>query len=295
MKINPVYKREVMVSSRSIKLVLILLAFNGILAAVALLNMYSTVSQMKLTAEMQYSNFLELYMFVSSIEFVMLLFLVPAITSGSISGERERQTLDLLLLTDMSALEIIIGKLLSSLTTLFMLVISSFPVLALVFVYGGVTLSDLGVLFLCYISTAIFTGSLGICFSVLMKRSVASTVLTYAGLAIIVLGTYGLNYFVLTISKMQVGSLTEQSSTKGFIYLLLLNPAATFYSAVSQQVGNARTFLHISQWFGPIEFNMVIRNWTLFSIIIQLCLAVLLLAIAVRVLNPARKKCLHSV
>ena len=40
MKTNPVYKREIMVSTRSIRLALVLLVFNGILALVALLNMY---------------------------------------------------------------------------------------------------------------------------------------------------------------------------------------------------------------------------------------------------------------
>ena len=37
MKTNPVYKREIMVSARSIRLALVLLVFNGILALVALL------------------------------------------------------------------------------------------------------------------------------------------------------------------------------------------------------------------------------------------------------------------
>ena len=38
MKMNPVYKRETTVSSRSFRLALIIMVFNGILALVALLN-----------------------------------------------------------------------------------------------------------------------------------------------------------------------------------------------------------------------------------------------------------------
>ena len=45
MKMNPVYKREMMVSSRSMRMPLIITVFNGILAVVALLNMYSNVVQ----------------------------------------------------------------------------------------------------------------------------------------------------------------------------------------------------------------------------------------------------------
>ena len=90
MKTNPVYKREIMVSARSFKLALMLLVFNGILALVALLNMYSNLAQVRMTAEVQYSSFLDLYLFVAVLEFMMLIFIMPAITSGSISGERER-------------------------------------------------------------------------------------------------------------------------------------------------------------------------------------------------------------
>ena len=42
---NPVYSREMKVSSRSIRLPLIIVLFNGILSMVTLLNMYSAVTQ----------------------------------------------------------------------------------------------------------------------------------------------------------------------------------------------------------------------------------------------------------
>jgi len=98
---NPVYKRELKVGSRSVRMAMILMIFNGILSAVALFYMYSAVEQVKMTAEIQYSRFLQLYVFVASIEFIMLMFIMPALTSNSISGERERQTLDLMLTTTM--------------------------------------------------------------------------------------------------------------------------------------------------------------------------------------------------
>ena len=143
---NPVYKRETMVSARSFRLALVLLVFNGILALVALLNMYSALVQIRVTAEVQYASFLDLYMFVAVLEFVMLVFIMPAITADSISGERERRTLDLMLSTKMTPSQIVLGKLMASLSTMVLLIISSFPILALVFVYGGVTMEDMATL-----------------------------------------------------------------------------------------------------------------------------------------------------
>ena len=93
---NPVYSREMKVSSRSIRLPLIIVLFNGILSMVTLLNMYSAVAQVESAAVIQYSSFMDMYEFVTTIEFILLMFIVPAVTAASISGERERQTLSLI-------------------------------------------------------------------------------------------------------------------------------------------------------------------------------------------------------
>ena len=195
MKMNPVYKRELTVSSRSIRMALILLIFNSVLAIVALFNMFTVVEQVKVTAEIQYSRFLELYTFVSSIEFLMLMFIMPALTASSISGERERQTLELMLTTTMKPKEIILGKFWSALTTMLILAISALPVQSLVFVYGGITIADMMILFLCYGIVALFTGGIGMFYSSLLKRSTVATVCTYVTIVLLVAGTYAINVF----------------------------------------------------------------------------------------------------
>ena len=200
MKMNPVYKREITVSSRSFRLALILVLFNSILALVVLLNMYSVVEQVKMTAEIQYSSFINIYVFVAVVEFVMLMFIMPALTAASVSGERERQTLDLLLTTTMKPWEIIWGKLMASFGTMFLMVMSSFPLLSVSFVYGGVTASDIFILLLCYLAVALLCGSMGICFSSIFKRSTIATVVSYGVLVMIAAGTYAINLFALSIA-----------------------------------------------------------------------------------------------
>ena len=127
MKNNPVYKRERTVRSRSYRIPLVIFAFNGVLALAALLNMYQTVAQVQMSASIQYKSFLQLYGFVATLEFMLLMFIMPALTSGSISGERERQTLELLFTTRMSSKDIVLGKLLSAVEQLMVLVVSSLP------------------------------------------------------------------------------------------------------------------------------------------------------------------------
>ena len=299
MKVNPVYRRETMVSARSFKLTLVLLIFNGILALVALLNMYSTLAQVRLTAEIQYSSFLDLYVFVAVLEFVMLIFIMPAITAGGISGERERQTLDLMLTTRMTPAQIIVGKMMSALSTMFMLIISSFPILAMVFVYGGVTLRDIGLLLLCYLAAALFIGSLGICCSALFRKSTLSTVVSYAMMAVVVIGTYGVNQFAEYMSRMHMGSLLASvgqaagpETSGGFLYLLLLNPTTTFLAMMMRLAGTEieQVDAGIFSWFGSHEPNLVAGRWVEYSIVIQLLFAALFIWIAIRAISPKWKK-----
>ena len=61
---------------------------------------------------------MDMYEFVTTIEFILLMFIVPAVTAASISGERERQTPELMLTTQMTASQVVIGKLMSALSTL---------------------------------------------------------------------------------------------------------------------------------------------------------------------------------
>lgn len=298
MKMNPVYKRETTVSARSFRLALILVVFNAILALVVLLNMYSVMERVKLTAEIQYSSFTNLYVFVAAVEFVLLMFIMPALTAASISGERERQTLDLMLTTTMKPADIIFGKMAASLSTMFLLIASSFPLLAVSFVYGGVTVSDLFLLLMSYAAVALLCGSLGICFSSLFKRSTAATVVSYGVLLLISGGTYAANVFALSLARMNmdnaygfaVSGMAEQANSGAFLYLLLLNPAATFYAILSGQIGDNQMIKDLNSWFGPHGDNPVTENWVVLSILIQFALAALFLCIAIKAITPSRRK-----
>ena len=297
MKVNPVYKREITVNSRSIRLPLILMVFNGILALVALLNMYSMTAQVEMTAEIQYGSFLELYAFASGIEFVMILMVVPALTAGSISGERERQTLELLLSTQAGGGEIVAGKLMASMHSVILLLISSFPVMTLSFAYGGIHLEDLLFLFLHFLLLALLAASIGIFFSALCRKTTTATALSYGTITMLVGGTFGINQFIWSMANMgssgyliQVGGLGSQVNSGGFLYLLLLNPAVAFYQIIRSQTENQDNIASVIQWFGNRPSNLVLDNWILVSHVLWVAASALLLAAAVKRLSPRGRR-----
>ena len=75
---------------------------------------------------------------VVGIELLLVCFIAPAFTAGAISGERERQTYDLLRTTLLSASSLVLGKLASALSYILLLLVAAFPLQSLAFLLGGV-------------------------------------------------------------------------------------------------------------------------------------------------------------
>ena len=67
--------------------------------------MYSAVAQVKTTAVIQYSSFMNMYEFVTTIEFILLMFIVPASQRPVSAGEGEAD-LELMLTTQMTASQV---------------------------------------------------------------------------------------------------------------------------------------------------------------------------------------------
>lgn len=297
MKNNPVYKRERMVRARSYRIPLILFVFNGVLALAALMNMYQTVAQVRISSSIQYGSFLQLYAFVATLEFVLLMFIMPALTSGSISGERERQTLELLFTTKMSAKDIILGKLYSAVELLMVLVASSLPIVLLTFVYGSVDFMDLVLMLLCFGIVAFYAGGIGILFSALIRKSTFSNVCTYGVILAIVVGTYMLNIFTLNMNQLQIDNMVYQlgetrpiADTGAAIVLLLLNPVATFAEILGKQVSGGAGSLSIQRFFGGHTSEFLAIYWIPISMLIQGIVSVGMIAGAVYSLNPTKNE-----
>ncbi|MCJ7709273.1 MAG: ABC transporter permease [Chloroflexi bacterium] len=120
---------------------------------------------------------------------LIVLVLAPASTAGAISLEREKQTLDLLVTTPISSLAIVLGKLLSALTWVFLLILASIPVTALVFTFGGVGPDDMVKGYVVLLGTAFCFGALGLFVSALVKRTQAATVINLVAVIALTAGT----------------------------------------------------------------------------------------------------------
>ncbi len=121
------------------------------------------------------------------LELLLVSFFGPGLTAGAITAERERQTFDLLRTTLLSARSLVLGKLGSAFTYLFLLILTALPIESLAFLLGGVGIGELVVSSLMLVVTAIFFCTLGIFFSSFMKRTLTATVSAYAAILLSIL------------------------------------------------------------------------------------------------------------
>jgi len=279
MIINPVLLKEIKVKMRSWKAVVIIGVYLLILAAVALFITYTNSTDMySSTINPQFS--IGVYTWIAVIQFILILFIVPALTSGAVAGERERQTLDLILCTTLRPRSIIIGKLLASMSHVILLIIASIPMFSIVFLYGGISVIEIAQLFAFYIVTAIMTGSIGIFFSTHVKKTISATVLTYALGLFMCFGTIFIAVFYLRIFY--------NNNYQGYFPLLHINPLAGFSSLLIEQFGGQSGILNSIFGIRSTSGYIGTAPW-LINMYVDLGITAVSLFLASYRINPIRK------
>ena len=168
---------------------------------------------------------------VMFIEALVIVALAPAYTAGLISSEHEKQTFDLLSATPISSLAIILGKLLSGLSYLGLIVGASIPLASVAFVFGGVDVIDLVRGYFVLVVTGIGVGSIGVWCSAAMKKTQPATVAAFIVTALLVLGATG-SWIILEARAADRETAAPPEA------LLYLNPFAAVSDVICQATGS---------------------------------------------------------
>ena len=278
MKINPVLENEIRRNMRSMKVSWMIFGGNLLLTLVAVVTCFGTGAGRDYMAAAQYRFPVQCYMIMAYVLFILICLLVPGIAGGSIAIERERRTLDILLTTHLSPWKIIVGKLEASLCVIFMLACSALPVISLVLIYGGISLTDLLALVAILVICGIFIGSIGVFCSAICRKTTVATVLSYVIVLFLALGTIALVaviYYVLGVQAERM-EIYQAPDVGGWIYLLYLNPLVTFYGLLSHQVGSGSELINVCCCFGDFAQDPGVRHMLPAAIAVQLLLSVIL-------------------
>jgi ABC-type transport system involved in multi-copper enzyme maturation permease subunit len=116
--------------------------------------------------------------------------LVPGIVAPSIAGERERETLELLLTTPLRPARIVLGKLLAALAFVVVLVLACLPLFAVAYLLGGVGVSEVLEFAAFIVVGTACVGALSMLASVALRRVTPATVVAYLAMLVLAAGPF---------------------------------------------------------------------------------------------------------
>ncbi len=226
--INPVLNKEIKLRFRSFKSFLGILFYLAVCAAVCLAFIWiEGHNRNGFTA----NDSRTLFMLLSIGQMGLIAFITPGLTAGSISGERERQTLNILLTTQQSSTSIVISKLFSSLAFLVLMLVASLPLYSLVFLYGGVSPKMVLITFGLHLLTMLMIGSLGVMFSTIIRKTMVATITTYGVMLFFVVGT-GFLYILLGEIMYNLNQNPASTNQRWLPYIsLMLNPGIVLFNS----------------------------------------------------------------
>lgn len=287
---NPVLSSELKIKMRGWKTAFGIAAYLGTMVLIAFLY-YITFVERTLawdsSINARQAAGMQIYTMLAILQFGLILLITPAQTAGTISSEREKQTLDLLLCTRLSSLGIILGKLLSSMSYMLLLIFTSIPLFSLIFLFGGITPGDIAILYLFYVVTAFAVGSIGIFFSTIFKRTVAATVVTYLvmfmlGLISVILGIYMLTTYY---------NVPNAPQSLYIPFVLYVNPAVGLADIITSQIsGQSGGLLGIfGIGMGQMTQGSMTLSFWMSNSIVMIAIACCLLLASVFKINPVSR------
>jgi ABC-2 type transport system permease protein len=286
---NPVILKELRGRMRGNKAFVVLTVYLGLMGLfTVLLYLAYTASQTNVYGPSSQIAGKVVFAGLVGIELFLVCFIAPAFTAGAISGERERQTYELLRTTLLPARSLVLGKLTSALAFIVLLLVAAVPLQSLAFLLGGVAPEEVMISLVVLLATSLASGAAGIFFSTIMKRTLGASVLTYAFALVSVLGlpllmitfipAYDIFFYGYGSSP---SPLLQAVLVYAFGILVCLNPLATAvfteYILVEQQspwgmpfaLSNSTTVPLISPWI-PYTFFCLFFSLVMVLITIQM-------------------------
>jgi ABC-2 type transport system permease protein len=283
---NPVVLKELRGRMRGARAFVVLTIYLALLGAFSSL-VYVAVSESSTNASGQVTVGeigRTLFGGIVGIEMLLVAFIAPAFTSGAISGEREHQTYDLLRTTLLPSHLFVLGKLLSAMLYVLLLLLAAIPLQSIAFFFGGVAETEIALSFVILAATALLFSTIGIYFSARANRTLSASVMTYATAMFIMFGLPLVLGAIMLLFGFSLSDVRSSNTDIALLYfsggLLSLNPAAT--AVLTQYILlNQRTVGVFSYTLSGGDKVTLISPWIPFTVI-YLLLTVVFFVLAVR-------------
>lgn len=285
---NPIIVKEAVSRMRSWRAPVIATLYLGLVGAIGFAFLQIAAARNDPAAIVGSNSFAAMAFF----QLALVGLFAPALAAGAISGERERQTFDVLLVSRVSAFGIVWGKLVASLAYMLLLILTALPLFAAVFLFGGIDFEQFILSQLITIATAICLGSMALFFSALLRRSLPATVASYAAAFTLMVGT-GVGAAIVNLSY--VSSSASNSGAPLVAPQWYLNPFVALYSVLinpSAPAVSLRVWLHLLVYGPPRTGTLAasgpaVQPWQV-TMLFEFLIAALCTAAAVRLVRGRR-------
>lgn len=290
---NPVLMKELrgrMRGNRTLILLIIYLVFTGTITLLVYMAFASSISRGPGIEEGS-SIGKAIFLTVIFTTLIQICFITPSLTAGSIAGERERQSYDLLITTLLSPAQIIFGKLGAALAFAVLLIVAVLPMAALSFLFGGVSGIELLISLVVLLVTVVLFASIGIFWSTITTSTLAATVRAQATILLLLL-VVPLFLIILAITGLgrvldDIEVLETLVNTPIFLYtmevIFCTHPfIALIFTIVSLTEGESPFFFEIDPGRGDI---LIPSPWLVYTFV-GLLITAMLIFLSVRLLRP---------
>lgn len=283
---NPIIKKDLQVTARSMRLSWALFAYEAVLVLAFLLAI--AVIQAENDSYYNTSNIygylIYLFPVLAVAQVCIVALIVPIITASSISGEKERQTFDIMLTTCMSPFSIVLGKVISAVIRILFFVAAGMPIMALAFVVGGLSWANLAYFVLTIVFLSLFSGSIGIFCSSLCRKSISAVILSF--------GIYFVIYVLTFVPVILKLLWTDGENVGESLLFLLINPGVFFEEFFMQLMTGESAFGVAGSNFDKSEVGILTyqlsqgKAWMFLSAACILTLSILFMLAAAWRVNP---------
>jgi ABC-type transport system involved in multi-copper enzyme maturation permease subunit len=177
--------------------------------------------------------------------FIGIYTFVPAMLCGVITHEKERDSLTLLMLTELRPWQIVLQKYLGGLIPAFTLLFLAMPLAGVAYAYGGFTIGQLGYTLLLLALACLQIGALAVWCSCWFRNTVGAFIGTYLTAAILLFGPILVRWLYVLVELRNRGFGTRPYDQLFERYLVIHVPPAVLDLAES-----GRTF-------GKLEFSIL--------------------------------------
>jgi ABC-type transport system involved in multi-copper enzyme maturation permease subunit len=177
--IGPVFTREVTTTPRSWRLYLMRFLYVGALFGLVLTAWLILLGSQNVRTLGDLARFgSAVFALLAPLQLAMAVAFAALLTTAAVAQEKDRKTLDLLLLTRMTNSELVLGKLFASSLSVFVLIVAAVPLLMLLTLLGGVSYGQVGRVVGVTLAAAALAASLGSMIALWREKTFQSIALT---------------------------------------------------------------------------------------------------------------------